>query len=63
MLAEQASHARAGAALTGLEAATIGCVPAASIVDQLGRLATMLETGQPTREEFDHLKAALIAKT
>jgi hypothetical protein len=32
-------------------------------VDQLGRLATMLETGLLTREEFDHLKAALIAKT
>ena len=36
---------------------------AASLVDQLGRLAAMLENGLLTREEFDRLKAALIAKT
>jgi len=35
---------------------------AASLVDQLGRLAAMLENGLLTREEFDRLKAALIAK-
>lgn len=36
---------------------------AASVVDQLGRLAEMLQSGLLTREEFDRLKAALIAKT
>jgi hypothetical protein len=35
---------------------------AASVVDQLGKLAAMLESGLLTREEFDRLKAALIAK-
>lgn len=36
--------------------------PAASVIDQLGRLAAMLESGLLTRDEFDRLKAALIAK-
>lgn len=36
--------------------------PAASVVDQLGKLAVMLESGLLTREEFDRMKAAVIAK-
>jgi hypothetical protein len=36
--------------------------PVASVIDQLGRLAAMLESGLLTREEFDRLKAAVIAK-
>ena len=36
--------------------------PAASVVDQLGKLAVMLENGLLTREEFNRMKAALIAK-
>ena len=35
--------------------------PAASVIDQLGKLAVMLESGLLTREEFDRMKAALIA--
>jgi hypothetical protein len=35
--------------------------PAESITDQLTRLASMLEAGLLTRQEFDHLKAKLIA--
>jgi hypothetical protein len=34
-----------------------------SITDQLTRLASMLEAGLLTREEFDHLKAQLIAQS
>jgi hypothetical protein len=36
--------------------------PAAPVVDQLGKLAAMLESRLLTREEFDRMKAALIAK-
>ena len=36
---------------------------ASSVIDQLARLAAMLENGLLTRQEFDHLKAALIART
>ena len=36
---------------------------AASVVDQLGKLAVMLEGGLLTREELDRMKPALIAKT
>jgi hypothetical protein len=36
--------------------------PAPSVVDQLGKLAAMLENGLLTREEFDRMKATLIAK-
>ena len=35
--------------------------PSASIPDQLGKLATLLEQGTITRDEFEHLKAKLIA--
>lgn len=35
----------------------------ASVIDQLAKLAALLENGLLTREEFDRLKAALIAKT
>jgi hypothetical protein len=36
---------------------------AASVVDQLGELGAMLESGLLTREEFDRMKAAVVAKT
>ena len=36
--------------------------PTASVVDQLGKLVAMLESGLLTREEFDRMKAALIAQ-
>ncbi len=36
--------------------------PTASVVDQLGKLAAMRESGLLTREEFDRMKATLIAK-
>jgi hypothetical protein len=36
--------------------------PGTSVVDQLGKLAAMLESGLLTREEFDRMKAAVIAK-
>jgi hypothetical protein len=36
--------------------------PAASLADQLGKLAAMLESELLTREEFDRMKAALIAQ-
>lgn len=35
--------------------------PSASIPDQLGKLASLLEQGTITRDEFEHLKAKLIA--
>ncbi len=35
--------------------------PSASIPDQLGKLASLLEHGTITRDEFEHLKAKLIA--
>ena len=35
-------------------------VPSASIPDQLGKLASLLEHGTITRDEFEHLKAKLI---
>jgi hypothetical protein len=35
--------------------------PSASIPDQLGKLASLLDQGTITRDEFDHLKAKLIA--
>jgi Short C-terminal domain len=35
--------------------------PSASVPDQLGKLASLLEQGTITRDEFDHLKAKLIA--
>jgi hypothetical protein len=34
-----------------------------SLVDELSRLASMLDAGLLTREEFDHLKAKLIAES
>jgi hypothetical protein len=34
-----------------------------SLVDELSRLASMLNAGLLTREEFDHLKAKLIAES
>ncbi|HXB49605.1 MAG TPA: SHOCT domain-containing protein [Streptosporangiaceae bacterium] len=36
-------------------------LPSASIPDQLGKLASLLEQGTITRDEFEHLKAKLIA--
>lgn len=36
--------------------------PTASVVDQLGKLAAMLENGLLTREEFDRMKATLITE-
>jgi hypothetical protein len=36
--------------------------PDTSVVDQLGKLAALLEGGLLTREEFDRMKAAVIAK-
>jgi type II secretory pathway pseudopilin PulG len=36
-------------------------LPSASIPDQLGKLASLLEHGTITRDEFEHLKAKLIA--
>jgi hypothetical protein len=48
-------------ARTGITARTDD-TSATSLVDQLARLAAMLESGLLTREEFDRLKAAVIAK-
>jgi hypothetical protein len=36
-------------------------LPSASVPDQLGKLASLLEQGSITRDEFEHLKAKLIA--
>ncbi len=36
--------------------------PDTSVVDQLGRLAALLEIGLLTREEFERMKAAVRAK-
>lgn len=36
-------------------------LPSASVPDQLGKLASLLEHGTITRDEFEHLKAKLIA--
>ena len=42
--------------------ASPGGGPGASVVDQLGKLAMLLESGLLTREEFDRMKAAVLAK-
>jgi hypothetical protein len=38
-------------------------LPSGSIPDQLGKLASLLEDGTITRDEFEHLKARLIASS
>jgi hypothetical protein len=44
----------------GAEAGGAGAGGAASVVDQLAKLASLLESGLLTREEFDRLKAGLL---
>jgi len=50
-----------GVGRPGLEDdAVTGAPTASSVVDQLAKLASLLESGLVTREEFDRLKGCLL---